>query len=310
MTKRPLKSNWILIFLALNSVSCGTADSQELTSPLEGGATHGDSTTVGNLPLSDPRVGAVETVEKSWALFFSSKCNSTTLALCRGGYGFKVSRNGSFSVGPGPQGEVHSGNITNAESLALRAAVNRLSSYSHGENESETCENVIWKTTKGEKSILRRSNHNLCFSFDSEAKEAALAVHDELSKLVEKYYPNEFPNRCLDVASVLDQVYESYRACKTSRDCVYVDENYLPVRPESSESITTDDCTYLKPLVVANSYSIVTDQRRLILEREAAREVCGTSISRRTCEASTALNSARLPPVCIARRCHSGGVGR
>jgi hypothetical protein len=56
----------------------------------------------------------------------STSCEAMVPAYCQGRFGFRVTGDGAFLVGPGPNGRSVSGQLRDAESRALRSAAARV----------------------------------------------------------------------------------------------------------------------------------------------------------------------------------------
>ena len=121
--------------------------------------------------------------------------------------------------------------------------------------------------------IVRASKKDFCFKTLSEND--AKFLKSTLSTLAEKYYPKMFPSNCTNAASALEGFYGYVKSCRFDSDCSYLNNNFYPVSLAGDYAISrAHDCSLVKPLLVANSFLAVSNQRDLIEKWEIAQEMC------------------------------------
>jgi hypothetical protein len=219
-------------------------------------------------------------VDSPWSLLLINHCDGVPDGRCAGAYGFSVGNTGDFVVGPGPSGERLSGSLTSQELLSLTETLSRAGSS------AKEC-------GKGASVFLNRVP--FC---DNER-----SLHDALYRLATRYSPAEFPNPCIDAGMALDTLYESMRRCDQDSDCVYVGDDFLPLREDSGDEVVTDDCTYLRPMLVGNSFLAVTNQLELLMKRDIARKVCGSELARTSCGDPQTIDVRQGAPSCVDGVC-------
>jgi len=177
---------------------------------------------------------------------------------------------GQYQIGPGPNGEVRSGNLTAEElnvlntSLAGSIATARLSAEGHTSVDDVGSETVVTFTRgSGEsETILKVAGTDLAYSIQS-ADEAKI-LFGTIRNLAAKYYQLPFPDGCSDGAKLVQSLYASMQTCSVDADCSYIDEYFEPVDANNPQFITTDDCSMVKPLSVGNLSSINENRQKLI----------------------------------------------
>jgi hypothetical protein len=93
------------------------------------------------------------------------------------------------------------------------------------------------------------------------------------------------------------------QTCSTSADCAYLDNTYFPIESYEIQYVTTQDCSVITPLPVANKALALAHQNELLKARETAREVCGARIARASCTGAVGFQSNQAAPVCDAGVC-------
>jgi hypothetical protein len=240
-----------------------------------------------------------------WHLSYAAKCTVLSPEKCAGAYRFSIFDDGKFQVGPAPQGEMYVGSLESEEIQAVQQILNSLFKRIPGEGESlEKCTPVASQDREGlitlsfegyKKDVIRHTNVQLCFT-DLSSDEAQVLLNS-VEKTVSKYYPTQFPNSCTDAAVALENDHHSIQSCQHDDDCAYLDDFYMPVKTQAVDSVVTDDCTFIRPLVVANRFSATSSQLKLLMVREKVREVCGERLVRPGCRRSV-LDPTQGSPVC------------
>jgi len=255
---------------------------------------------------------AVVPEHASWALLYTASCSSGAAESCAGAYGFTLWNDGRYEVGPGPQGQLVRGWIQRKDVEGLRAHLASLrldevnaefaSSSSHacatppaGQSAAEV------RLVSGERSRVLLMDSGASFCSDASLVPTTANAQDLenwIKGMAQKYSPPLFPNPCVDAASALDQKYSGIRSCQSDIDCAYVDENLLPIETSIATRVVSDDCSYIQPLVVANRFLAVTNQRDLLLERELARKVCGGNLTKTQCTHPYSFDPTAGAPIC------------
>jgi hypothetical protein len=245
----------------------------------------------------------------TWKIKFAAQCNeSETQPKCTGAYGFSVSSSGNFIVGPGPQGQTTDGSINAEEMKSLKKLIADIQSHLIQPSISETNPDCSPHLNAGDPSVLelnyrdahhvtiKKSKTDICFNSinASEAK----SLSDAVEGLLKKYYPTPFPDDCINASQSLEKLYKSMKTCEKNSDCTYIDDNFLPLDTSSIDEFIADDCSFIKPIVVANSFSAVTNQLHLLTSRELAVEVCGKEKKRASCLQPKVVKSKQIDPVC------------
>jgi hypothetical protein len=224
-----------------------------------------------------------------WEIRFESQCpENVPLDHCPGKYGFSVLSDGSYEVGPGPKGQKFSGVLDADE---MKQIVQNI--------REEVLSFQIAQNCGKEDSI------EITYD-DRESTSCHPKIREQMKKFISQYYPETFPNPCIDASSDLSQLYDVTSACDSNADCVFLDSEFLPLNPleENLQSIAVDDCTYIRPLVVANSFKAVSLQRELLNARAHAREVCGDHIFKPSCSDVQYTSPSKGNSICFKHQCH------
>ena len=136
--------------------------------------------------------------KNKWSVHIVSKCSPEDLEKCPGLHGLLLSGDGTYAVGPGPQGEKLNGNMDAAdlqklnEELRLRTSPSRVSlECARGQYDGvdEMMEIHFPDSSLGH---IRKTKKELCYS--SMSRKEAKHLRELLSNLTSKYYPASFPN--------------------------------------------------------------------------------------------------------------------
>lgn len=242
-----------------------------------------------------------------WSLNYNVQCDPASVRNCVGAYGFKISSNGEYQIGPGPQGQFLVERIDKTDLEAIKVA--------HFSREAENCvdsaaspqerRDSLSLTIKDESvDLIRQTDSQFCFAGMSETD--ARRLRNRIQELAERYYPLPFPNPCIDAAMSLRQLHRTVQSCETDEDCAFIDADYGPIKAGHTQRITVDDCTYLKPLSVANVFSVTARQLELITAKEIATEICGQNLVRPACPSLLGFLSGAARPVCESGTCQLG----
>jgi hypothetical protein len=285
-------------------------------------------------------------LRRTWNIKYSSKCSEADPTQCIGGYGFTASSDGTFTVGPGPEGQTFSGTLTNDEMKTLRtyfAQIQLNDDSSSAElrevrevqpspsplpssspnptaspivgnpatSERETCvqnegsnntEVIEFRYKNFIKAKIRSSKSEFCFRSitQSIAEDLAGSVHSILTK----YYPDKFPNDCINASHSFENFCKTLTKCERDSDCSYLGEDFLPISTDHLDEVITDDCTYIKPLIVSNAFHAVSHQLQLLEMRDLAQQVCKEKDAKRnSCNQVKRLKSSKISPVCSRGVC-------
>lgn len=248
----------------------------------------------------------------NWTFQFISKCPTLSSEKCVGSYGFTLKSNGTYQIGPGPNGETLTGPITADELKNLTSLLISLPSKEALEDvkgkencvpapQLETTDLIQFNLSDKEIGKIHSSKAELCYTSFSQT--IAVQLEGLIHGLAIKYYPEIFPNPCIDATIDLNRFYDSLRFCITDRDCAYIGNDYLPLSSLANAKFITNDCSYIKPILVANSFSAVVNQLKLLTIREIALQLCGTQIVPYICSPNRIIDFCGRPPLCLQGRC-------
>jgi hypothetical protein len=232
-----------------------------------------------------PQGGTSAETGPAWSVQLQSQCFANQADQCVGRYGFSVDANGDTLVGPGPKGQVVKGHLSEEEFKSLKTrldaalatarfdgsrASNTESGYPH-----EADDKVLITHQNTTQTLLSNQSDEVTFATAELAE--AQALHEGVRELANTYYHLPFGNDCFDAAVRVEALYGPVSECQTDLDCVYVDANrgYDVIPPSSAQNIFQDDCTAVKPLLVANKARIMGQAATLLGAIDAAQNVCG-----------------------------------
>ncbi|OFZ78373.1 MAG: hypothetical protein A2603_12620 [Bdellovibrionales bacterium RIFOXYD1_FULL_55_31] len=228
---------------------------------------------------------------------YAARCDTANdPSTCSGHYGFTVFNSGKFRIGPAPEGQVLRDFLTRAEfellNSALISAIRAHSSshsYSPESHSSPTEELFIVQNGIEERMPIGMATWREVFK--------------QLRQLSRHYYPDPFPNDCIDAAREFEKATEASKICAENADCVYLSPDFLPVEAENLDTVVIDDCSYITPLAVANAFEAVSHQLKLLMKRDLARRVCGEKLKRKSCLQEKRMDALAFPPLCIEKLC-------
>lgn len=251
----------------------------------------------------------------TWSLKLQSKCDGNTAEdgsaitedLCVARYGFSVLTDGKYQMGPGPQGELRTGNLTEDEKNKINAALaSTLKAESLQPESHQTIEgggtNDIITLSRGASSaaaLIRTEGTDLTYL--TQSAEQAKVLLDEMRKLAKVYYLTPFPDTCLDGANSVRNLFASMQTCATNTDCVYLDESFDRLESNSGSELTTDNCTLIRPLTVANASLVETNKTKLTEAYNQVQTACAEkpeAIMRAGCNENTVFTLSGRMPVC------------
>ncbi len=222
-----------------------------------------------------------------WKLSLQSKC-AGDVARCVAGYGFTITADGKYLIGPAPAGQTATGTLRPEELQYLNERISALSAPGAAANAAsatpeETCEALsdsqedkFVLTQQGKEKVLAQTrNAQLCFQTAN--NEAASELHQAIKDLAASYYPTPFPNACTEQVNSLQSLYASVQSCTADSDCVLVDDGFAAVPPSGDQWVTTNSCSQAMPLVVASNKALISKQNALIQAFKATLAACGAS---------------------------------
>jgi hypothetical protein len=250
--------------------------------------------------------GILPSAPQPWSLKIQSDCPQDKKDTCIGAYGFSVNSKGEFKVGPGPDGQIVDGELSsdevkNISVQLLEAGTGGPETCVPNTEEPSTDSSIEVNQERGSKFKIRFVKNELCYS--SLKPEEALKLSKEAQKIMKKYHPDRFPNECINAAQSLQKFYDTIKECEKDYECSYLDDDFLPLASEQIENFTIDDCTFIKPLITANSFSAVTNQLKLLTMRHLAKEVCAKEPKRKSCDEPKKLKPIKMAPLCVKGRC-------
>ena len=250
-------------------------------------------------PAVQPQAG------RGYTLSLKTTCD--TGDQCVAAYGFAVSADGSYRVGPDAHGYKLTGKVTAEEQNALESALT--SARQSSETVSETCvgnetvqgNSTVTFTSASEQTLIRVAGLDFCYRAKSVATAAAL--YKEITLLADKYYARPFGNDCGRAVIDASKEYASVQGCSTDADCGYVGSSFEPISTGSIQWVTLTNCSILKPLAVANISLLLKNQDKVVSGLENAQKVCGQEFTNWSCTHVTGFGSTDAAPVCQQGAC-------
>lgn len=247
----------------------------------------------------------------AWTLTLKSDCGGDASENCVGGYGFSIFSDGKYQAGPGPNGELLNGKISQEDLASINAAMTsllagpRLLTEGHQSVDSSASNDTVTFIQSAESSdaqtIIKTEGTDMTYqtqSFD-EAKQLLASLHD----LATKYYTLPFPDACGVSANALANLLSTMQTCTANSDCAYFDSSLDVVAANSNQYLTTDDCTVIHPLVVGNSNAVKTNKTKIEEAMEGVRNTCGNSLMRSDCAGVTGFQLTGAAAVCSQGVC-------
>jgi hypothetical protein len=259
----------------------------------------------------------------AWTLQLKSTCLDTAADQCLGKYGFSVTAEGAYQVGPGPQGQVRKGVLKDAEFAAVKAWVEaaQASTSAQAENREENynryyAHDTVTLSRPGSlaRTLLRNEGSDLRFTLAS--LDEARSLHAAIRDLAISYYRLPFGDGCGDAVDKFNAAALPLQSCQTDSDCVYInsyENGFSVIPPRSAQTVLVEGCVAIKPVTVANKLSILGGAQRLSELYAEARNVCvqnggwaqsyfdENSLGGRSCSYVSAMTST--PPTCQQNVC-------
>jgi hypothetical protein len=253
---------------------------------------------------------------KDWNLVYHSQCPGKNKEDCRGSYGFELLSDGSFKVGPGPNGEMYTGVVIEEDLKEIKGLKQRILAitpstpgttrsptdydHCHPNINPDIYETIEMTNDTQSLTLLQSSDSDFCFNRIT--NEEALQLSSEMRILLEKYHPEKFPNDCLVSRHALHELFLKVSQCDRDEECSYLNENFLPIPIDQVNSIPQENCAFVRPLIVANYFGAVSHQLKLLMLRDEVKEVCDKEIRSFSCN-SEHFRPRPLPPICHHGRC-------
>lgn len=220
-----------------------------------------------------------------WDLRFVAHCEGDVHAqsACSGAFGFEVASDGSYRVGPGPEGQRIEGFLSEEDFKELQGRMQ--------------------ERIRANPAVLGRACQESKKESDGDGScDPDLAA--ELKILASRYSPKDFPNPCVDADMELRKSYDQAAECESDMDCVYLGGDYLPLDAQKRDqhAVVVDDCSYASILPMGNAFRAVELQRELLLKRAIVKGVCGKS-HKPSCGAARSLDPWKSSLACIEGKC-------
>jgi hypothetical protein len=158
-----------------------------------------------------PALSSETRVTNAWTLSFQAVCSGVENTQCPGYFGFSVSLDAHFEVGPGPSGQKLRGMISEAELKSLAALVTKAVLTP---SNTETCtdkpddkirEKVEFSSTSVAPLLITESNEKQ-FCHRLSGTDEANQLHATMRTLAHRYYPVPFPDTCINAAAALQNI--------------------------------------------------------------------------------------------------------
>jgi hypothetical protein len=277
--------NKVLIILGLALLAAGCNDSNDNTVP-----------------------AVSRQASQAWKLTLKSKCPASTDATqCTAAYGFTANADGSYIVGPGPQGQVAQGRLSEDEFKSVTDAMASIKA-----DGAESCsqsdavdsdDSIVLTQGRSQHTVYHRANTDFCFRATS--AEDAESVHQLMVQLAQEYYPNPFPDACMDAATKFENSYAALQSCNHDSDCAYLSDSFEPIAADNAQFVVTDDCTKLHPLYVGNAAAVAVHMTQIQKGASDVRAACGNNMVRNGCSQVIGFQSSDVAPVCAQHVCQA-----
>ena len=288
----------IIIFATLFCAGCSRKTENEVSQ-----SDHGKSDTSSpGEPLAHAPQGP------TWSLKLNSECLSGPTEECVAGYGFTVTADGKYAVGPGPQDQQLTGRVTEDQFKSLEKLVSGEVSGSAAERcqvlgTNTTRDAISLRTQRDEVQLIRTSGTEFCFSASS--FERARDLHALLLQLASSYYPLPFPDDSCDGSMTsLEALYGMVQKCDNDVDCAYFDDDFQPIGRDVFTFVVARDCSGVTPLMVGNVKLTDAQRPTLLAVADHAKSACKRRAS--NCPGFAGFQSTQPAPVCLAHTCRPG----
>ena len=252
----------------------------------------------------------------AWALTLNSACVGTAQNQCLAKYGFSVDATGKYQVGPGPQGQVRTGMLSEAELTDLKAQIQTsvasaqaVRAEGHETDVENVSDDTVTLTVPGSATTVLTHNTAGDFYFKTSNADEGKSLHAAIRGLANSYYRLPFGDACGDGVDKFSAAAAALTSCQVDTDCVYVDtyQGFEVVPPSTTQWLRTEDCTAIQPPVVANKLAIASGAQSLMDLYSSTRDACGIEFSQTALghDCTYAEKATSVQPVCIQNRCQS-----
>jgi hypothetical protein len=252
-----------------------------------------------------------------WTIELQSSCSDVAAQNCLGGYTYSLGADGLYRVGPGPQGQMLSGKLSQNEfsqlqKLYFESIASARAFQGHAvctpatanNDDSSSSDTVRWVPQTGSPvEWIRTSPKENCIQLAT--ADAAQKVLAFLKDSASVHYPLPFPDQACDGASAaLKALYANARGCKVDSDCAYIDEEFQPIAKNHFMFLITDDCTGAAPLVVGNAAYVASKRGPLLQALGHAKEACQNR-SLNNCDGFSDFQPTEPAPICEGGLCRA-----
>lgn len=245
----------------------------------------------------------------SWSVKLVSTCETGAAEDCSAAQGFSVSSDGTFIVGPGPQNQILTGHIKEAELTHLTQEISSV--LDSLETHTETCiapfshnvrDVVSIRHYETEQELLRSSNSEYCYR--TSTLEASKPIWSIIKGLATQYYPLPFPrSSCTQAMSSLEGLYAEVSKCTTNQDCLYIDATFDPISRETFTFLAINECSSVKPLLVGNPTLLGSNKTELLRLFNEASRTCNQGNTNMNCSGFAAFQPTAPAAICNAGTC-------
>lgn len=276
-----------------------------------------NSDSSSNPPGQQPGQQPAAQTGPAWTLSLSSACANSAQEQCVAKHGFSVDADGKYQVGPGPQGQVRTGTLTDSEFSSIKdvaqPALAALNATGTAEQMEAGVANVSNDTVSilapGKEARVLSRNTASDFFFTTPTSEEAKALHAAIRELANSYYRLPFGTPCGDAVDKFSVEADRVNTCETDADCAYIDiyNRFGVVPPSSIQAIQTEDCTAIKPPVVAHKMAVLGAYEKLDGLYADARTACGTDFYQSNLGVRCVLQQKMtgVAPTCQQNKCVS-----
>jgi hypothetical protein len=245
----------------------------------------------------------------AWKLNYTADTGADTdKANVVAGYGFTVTADGNYIVGPGPSGQVLTGQLSSDEFNDVLTAIQPVLNNGNALAQAQNCAPSSVSDTN-DKFVLTRAHKDYAFLNKAQDgtvcaagidTDGAEALRTAVITAAQDHYALPFPSSCLDAAAATELLYKGLTSCHHDSDCAYLDQTYTPIDAGSSELVYDDACSVVRALPVANVKAVQAKLADLQAALLTAQQACGADIVRANCAQQTTFQSLQAPAVCGA----------
>jgi hypothetical protein len=227
----------------------------------------------------------------AWTLTLKAQCAEST-EQCLAHYGFSVDAEGNYQVGPGPQGQVRKGKLSDSDFQAVKAQVEAVGSMQLAASENHEALSAEDATANNETLTLARKgaathvlvrNEGTDFATILSDAKAAHTLQAAIHDLAKGYYRMPFGDACGDAADQFAAAVAQDQNCNVDTDCQYFNSvtyadgtvSAQPVDLGVESWITSENCLATAPVIVGNAAKIGNDADKLSSLSIAATNACG-----------------------------------